>query len=221
MDLNTLKIAGFCGFASMVLASCSSNDSAGATTSWLGPLHNYERVGGENDNGVFVLKGSKPVAAERILLAPTEITISANSDLNSITPSAYERIRRNFADVLAREFSKQPNKASDVSGAYVVRITLTNLTAKRIGKDVGTNPLADLRFSFESAAIEVELRNQQTNTRNAVVVLPARAKTVTASGLPQTLTNFAQRVWVRISEARAELSRRAATPATLAPTEKK
>ena len=77
MVLNTKKIAGFCGFAAMVLASCSSNDGAGATTSWLGPLHNYERVGSENDNGVFVLKGSRPVAAERILLAPTEITISA------------------------------------------------------------------------------------------------------------------------------------------------
>ena len=153
----------------MVLASCSSND----TTSW---RHNYERVGGENDNGVFVLKGSKPVAAERILLAPTEITISVNSDLNSITPCL--RTRRNFADVLAKEFSKQPNKTSDASGAYVVRITLTNLTAKRIGK---LSAHSDLRFSFESAAIEVELRNRQTNTRNAVVVLP---KTVT-SGLPQ------------------------------------
>ena len=64
MVLNTLKIAGFWGFASMVLASCSSNDGAGVTTSWLGPLHNYERVGGENDNGVFVLKGSKLAALE-------------------------------------------------------------------------------------------------------------------------------------------------------------
>ncbi len=205
----------------MLLVSCSSDHGPSGTTSWLGPLQGYERVGGENYNAVFVLRSSKPVAAERILLAPAEITISVNSDLNSITPSAYERIRRIFADVIAREFSKQPNKTSNASGAYVVRITLTNLTAKRIDKDVGANSLADLRFSFESAAIEVELRNRQTNTRNAVVVLPARAKTVKASGLPQTLTNLSQRVWVGISEARAELSRRAATPAAIAPTEKK
>ena len=221
MVLNTLKIAGICGFASIVLASCSSDDGPGVTTNWIGPLHSYERVSGENDNGVFVLQGSKPIAAERILLAPAEITVSVNSDLNSVTPNAYEGIRRTFEDALVRELSKQPNKTSDYAGAYVIRIALTNLTAKRIDKNVGGTALAHLRFSFESAAIEAELRDRQTNTRNAVVVLPVRAKTATATGLPQILGNLAQKVSAGIGEARAELSRRAATPAKPAPAKKK
>ncbi|MGB0632204.1 MAG: hypothetical protein ACPGRZ_16050 [Alphaproteobacteria bacterium] len=217
MVLKSLKLSVFCGLAALTLTACSSGDDLGVTTSWLGPLHNYERISGEENDGVFILRGNKPVTAERIFLAPAEITISADSDLNSVTPRAYERIRSAFADALARELSKQPNKTSDDASAYFVRIALTGLTAKRIGKDAGAATLSDLKFSFDISAIEAELRNRQTNTRNAVIVFPARAATTEAGGLPTVFESLAQRVYARISDARAALDKRAQAPAPAAP----
>jgi len=221
MMLRALKFPGIFTLASILLAGCSSGDDPDMTTSWLGPLHAYERVSGADDDGVFVLRDGKPVAAERIILAPAEITVSVDSDLNSITPRAYEHIRAAFADALVRELSKQPNDTSADSDAYIVRIALTNLTAKRIGKDIGAASLDDLKFSFEMSAIEAEFRNRRTNSRSAVIVAPAKAKETTASGLADAFGTFAERISTRIAQARAELSKRARAPATLPAAKKK
>ena len=95
------------------------------------------------------------------------------------------------------------------------------MTVRRIGRDKRVASLDDLRFSFGLAAIEAELRNRRTNTRSAVAIMPARAETVTASGLAAVFEKFAKRISTRISEARTELSRRARAPAPLAPPKKK
>ena len=221
MALRSLKLPGICGLAAMLLAACSSNDEADFTTSWLGPLHSYECITGQDNTGLFILKDSRPVAAERILLAPAEITVSVESDLNSISPRAYERMRRLFADALAQELSKQPNDTSENASAYLVRVALTNLTAKRIGKEIEETVLADLKFSFKMTAIEVEFRNRLTNARSAVMVMPAGANETNASGLPGVLASFAEKTSVQIARARAELTKRSRAPAAPSPAEKK
>jgi hypothetical protein len=176
MMLRALKFPGIFTLASILLAGCSSGDAPDMTTSWLGPLHAYERVSGADDDGVFVLRDGKPVAAERIILAPAGITVSVDSDLSSITPRAYERICAAFADALVRELSKQPNDTSADSDAYIVRIALTNLTAKRIGKDIGAASLDDLKFSFEMSAIEAEFRNLRKRRKRLPAVWPMHSE---------------------------------------------
>ena len=220
MALRSLKLPVICGLAAIFLAACSSSDDLDLTTSWLGPLHNYERVGAGTSGGLFILKDVKPAAADRILLAPAEITVSVESDLNSISPRAYERIRRLFADALARELSKQPNNTSDNADAYIVHIALTNLTAKRIGKEISATALSDLKFSFGTAAVKAELRHQQTNSRDAVILMPAPGPETTTSGLPGLLASFAEKISARVSQARTELSKRSRAPVAPKPAAK-
>lgn len=221
MALRSLKIPGICGLAAIFLAACSPGDDLDLNTSWLGPLHNFERISGQDKDGLFIRKGSTPVAADRILLAPAEITVSVESDLNSITPRAYENIRRAFADALARELSKQPNDTSQQTNAYIVRIALTNMTAKRIGRDIGASTLADLKISFSMAAIEAEFRNRQTNSRNAVIVMPATANEIDANRLPGLFASFAEKIAAGVAQARAELTKRSRAPAVKRPASNK
>ena len=221
MDFCRIYLPLALGAVLATVAACSSDDSvAGRTTSWLGPLASYERAGGTDESGIYVLKTGRPVPAERIRLDRAEITVSAQSDLDSVAPGIYEQIRARFEDALARELSKQPVNTDPDASMYIVRIALTNLTAKRIGQPDQDSALEDLKFSFEGASLEAELRDRRTNTRHAVAIVPARANPVQSNGLNAVFGTFAERISQSILAARTELTRRASAPPAAAPSPK-
>jgi hypothetical protein len=213
---STVLAAGF-----LQTACSSDNDPLVVTTSWLGPLAQYQRVSGSEKSGVFILKqrnGAQPVG--RILIQPAEITISNRSDLNSVTPSIYDQIRSAFADALANRLAEQGSNsaAGKETEIYLVRVALTNVTVKR--KDISPKDptLSRLRISFENASIEAELFAQRTNIRDAVIISPATAGETASADLNTLFHRFAENFATQLATARSRLNSRPLQPTS--PTKK-
>ena len=202
--------------AGLLQTACSSdNDSPIVTTSWLGPLAQYQQISGSEGSGVFILKqriGAQPVG--RILIQPAEITISNRSDLNSVTPPIYDQIRSAFADALANRLAEQGSNsaAGKETETYLVRVALTNVTVKR--KDISPNDptLSRLRISFENASIEAELFAQRTNIRDAVIIFPATAGETASADLNTLFRRFAENFATQLGTARSSLNSRPSQP---------
>lgn len=208
--------------AGLLPTACSSdNDPLVVTTSWLGPLAQYQQVSGSEESGIFILKqrdGAQPVG--RILIQPAEITISNRSDLNSLTPSIYDQIRSAFADALANRLAEQGSNsaAGKETEIYLVRVALTNVTVKR--KDIAPKDptLSRLRISFENASIEAELFAQRTNIREAVIISPATAGETASADLNTLFRRFAENFATQLATARSRLNSRPSQPTS--PTKK-
>lgn len=207
--LGTLLLA--CG-------ACSSGDTIDTTTSWLGPLHRYEQLSGTGDFGVYLLKdtGNRPAIVGRIVASPAEVTVSVQSDLNAISPTAYEQLRATFSASLTKSFAsdrRNPDAGDDKGDAYFVRAALTNLTVKKVSNEFGLVGLKDLEFGFEDAALEIGIYERRTNARRAVIIEKVQGKKVRWDVLRERFTGFAERVAEKTSEARAAIDKKASQPA--------
>ncbi len=216
MKIRNARIWGLSGILLTVCAACSSGDSDGldVKTNWLGPLYKYERITGKDNFGIFLIKGEPgPTSLERIMLETAEITISARSDLNSIDPAAYGKLRAELTAAFRQELSKQFTvSASPGPGVYKFRAALTNLTAKRKVGGIGPPGLADLEFQFGNSAIEAELRDTRSNMRHSVIVLKAQAANTSWLGLADVFRKFAADAVTQAATARDEIKKRASRP---------
>lgn len=211
-----------------VACSSDSDDGTDVTTSWLGPLHRYDRMSGTEQFGVYLMKGdARPAHVARIVVGPAEITVSARSDLNAISPSAYEELRAAFAEALEREVAQRFPAKTGADGAannadtYIMRAALTNLTVKRKSKKFGPAGLRDLEFSFDDAAIELVLHEKRSNARRGVVVQKAAGQAARWNALADRFKGFAAQAAQKAAEARDEINRKAAQPVAPAVAPKK
>lgn len=205
--------------------ACSSGDGGiDVATSWLGPLHQYEQIRGTEDFGVYVMKdGGRPAYVERVLVGPAEITISAESDLNAISPATYEKLRNAFTTALAREVARRLPASSQATGAkdiYILRTALTNLTVKRKAKKFGQVGLDGLEFTFDRAAVELGLHERRSNARRGVVIEKASGKPAQWSALPDRFQAFAAKAIEKAAEARTAINKKASKPEPAAPAPK-
>lgn len=209
----------------LLLASsaCSSGgeDGIDVTTSWLGSLHRYEQISGAGRSGVFLMKnGSRPAHVARIVVEPAEITVSSRSDLNAISPAAYEKLRDVLTAALAREAAKQfPSSGAPADNAdtYLLRVALTNLTVKRKTRKTGPAGLNDLEFNFDDAAIELGIRERRSNARRGAAIHRLQARNAGWNALVGRFGDFAVQAIAKAAEARDGVNRKAAQPRASAP----
>lgn len=204
----------------LICAACSSSDKDGVelTTPWLGPLHGFERVSGKDDFGVF-LKSAPGITTrfDGVVLTPPEFTISSGSDLEAISPAAYGKIKEMFVDVFQQEFTKQfpsaKTGADRNATSHFIHAALTNVTITRKTNNTRAAQLSDLTFSFEGSTLEVEIRVQKSNARQAVVVLAAKAANTTWNNLRAQLGVLASQAAAESDKARGAINARADQPA--------
>lgn len=209
----------------LLAAACSSGDknTVELATPWLGPLNGFERVSGEDDSGVFVKAApGKTEQFERGIFAPPEIIVSANSDLEAISPESYEKIKALFLEVFRAELAKQlpvANTAGERADAsHLVHAALTNVTVTRKDDNPNAVEIGDLQFSFEGSTIEAEIRTRKTNARLAAFVVPAKAVKTGWDGLRAPFTELARRAAAEAAKARGAIDSKAAQPAPAAGT---
>lgn len=174
------KLSAISVLVLFLCASCGSGDDDGldVSTSWLGPLRQYERLSGEEQYGIYLRNdGTRPTRVLRLDIAPAEITVSTESDLNALSPAAYEQMRAALEKALVEQIaSRFPGTAATTGTApegadsYLLRAALTNLTIKRVSQNPGPAGLRDLEFSFDKSAMEISLHENRSNARRAVIV---------------------------------------------------
>lgn len=203
----------------VLCAACSSSDKDGVDleTPWLGPLHGFERLSGKDNSGIFLKDApGTPVRFERSVLAPPEFIVSASSDLESISPAAYEQIKTLFADVFRQEMAKQistANTGSERSAAtHAVYSALTNVTITRKTNSARAARLSDLVFSFEGSTLEVEIRVRRSNARRAVIVLPAKAGNIAWNDLRGRLAGLVREAAAEVGKAGSAINAKADQP---------
>lgn len=214
-EFKTLAISASFLFLS---AACSTGggDAVELETPWLGPLRGYERIAGSEDFGSFLRISGGAIRFERGTLAPPEIFISANSDLEAISPAIYEEIKRLFSEVFRQEMANQfpaasAGTASDAP-SHLIKTALTNVTVTRTTDSTRVPGLRDLQFSFENSTTETEIRLRRTNMRQAVIILPAKAEKTTWSGLRARFTEFARLTAAEAGKVRDAVNTRADRP---------
>jgi hypothetical protein len=216
-----LRLSAIATLVLLACAACSSgsDDGIDVTTSWLGSLHRYERVSGTEQFGVYLMKGgTRPAHVGQIIVGSAEITISARSDLNAISPAAYEELRAAFAKALEREaaqrFAAKPGASgpADTADTYILRAALTNLTVKRKSRNFGPVGLNDLEFTFDDAAIELVLHEKRSNARRGVIVQKAEGPVARRNALADRFRSLAARAAEKTAEARDGINRKAALP---------
>lgn len=211
------------GILLLACGACSSGeDNIDTTTSWLGPLHRYVQLSGSDDFGVYLLKDDlgRPAFVDHVIVGPAEITVSVESDLNSISPAAYEQLRAAFTAALDEEITERPpgsGTTGDSRDTYVVRAALTNLTIRKISKEFGQVGLNDLEFRFDDAALEIGLYESTTNLRRAVIIEKVQANTARWNDLRSRFGAFAAQIAKKTAEARAGINGKAAQPEPPAP----
>jgi hypothetical protein len=210
----------------VVLLACgacaSGEDNIDTATSWLGPLHRYERLSGTDDFGVYLLKNGvgRPAYVERVVVQPAEITISPSSDLNAVSVAAFAQIRSALTAALNAEVAKRipaSDSGPDNRDVYEFRAAITNLTVKKKSNAFGQVALEDLEFSFEDAAAEAGLHESRSNARRAVIIEKIQGEAVRWPALRDRFAAFAAQVAGKVAEARREIDRKAAEPAAPAP----
>mgnify|MGYP006097630209 CR=1 FL=1 len=216
MNLRELKLQAISASFLILCAACSSVDKDGVVseTPWLGPLHGFERVSGEEGFGLFLMSSSDaPVRFERCIVAAPEIIVSARSDLEAISPTIYRKIKALFAEVLQQELAKRlPTvNTSRVSNSvsHVIHAALTNVTITLKTPNSTAAQLSNLHFSFEESAIEVEIRLRQSNARQAVIVLPTKAEKTGWIPLRKQFRAFARQAAMKASKARSAINAKA------------
>jgi hypothetical protein len=218
-----LKLSSICVLVLALCAACGSgeNDGLDVTTSWLGPLRQYERLSGEEQYGVYLRNdGTRPARVLRIEIAPAEITISTRSDLNTLSPAAYEQLRTALEKALTRQITTRfPAPAARAAGSdqenadsYVLRAALTNLTIKRVSKEFDLVGLRDLEFSFDGSAIEISLHEKRSNARQAVIVQKAAGKKFRWNALDDEFDTLARSAAEKTAEARDGIDKKASAP---------
>lgn len=204
----------------LLTAACSSSDknTIELTTPWLGPLNGFERVSGEENFGVFVRATPGEVAPfERGIIAPPEIIVSASSDLESISPESYEKIKALFSEVFRAELAKQlpvANTAGERADAsHLIHAALTNVTVTRKTNNANAVKIGDLQFSFEGSTVEAEIRDRKTNARLAAFVVPAKAAKTGWDALRAPFTVLASQAAAEAAKSRGAIDTKAAQPA--------
>ena len=110
MKLRKIKSLVISASFLVLCAACSSGakDGVDLTTPWLGPLNGFERVSGKDEFGIFLKNTSgATVRFESVIITPPELIVSAGSDLDAISPDAYEQINALFSEIFRQELAKQ------------------------------------------------------------------------------------------------------------------
>lgn len=218
MTLRELKILAVSASFLILGAACSTGNSDGVEleTPWLGPLHGYERLSGEEGFGSFLKISGGAIRFERGTLAPPEIVISASSDLDSISPAIYEEVKTLFSGIFRQEMGRLfPNAgAGTTSGApsHLIKTALINITVTRNTDNTRIARLGDLQFSFENSTTETEIRLRRTNLRQAVIILPTKAEKTKWSGLGARFTEIARATAAEAAKVRSAINTRADRP---------
>lgn len=219
MKLRELKSLAISASFLVLCAACSSGDkdSVDLATPWLGPLHGFERVSGEDDFGVFLKRTSgATVKLERSIVSSPEIIVSTSSDLEAMSPAAYERVRSLLSEVFRQELAKQiPTANSDAergAASHVIHAALTNITVTRTTNAATAVQVSELQFSFENSTFEAEIRETTSNARRAVVVLPTKAEKTGWNALRAQLSAFARQIAAEIGKARSAINTQADQP---------
>jgi hypothetical protein len=196
MNFNALKISAICVG---LCAACSSGDknALNVATPWLGTLNGFKRITGEDEFGVFQRNTpGKTARFERGIVLPSEIVVSARSDLGAVQPETYEKIKALFSDTvqaeMAKKFPTANGSAQSAGASHQIKVALTGLTVTRMSNNAFAARLNDLRFSFENAKIETEIREAKSNTRQAAIVLPATGQPIGWDTLRDQLAVFAR-----------------------------
>jgi len=228
MTRPAFKLSAICALVLVLCAACGSGDDDGldVTTSWLGPLRQYERLSGEDQYGVYLRNdATRPARVLRFDIAPAEITVSTGSDLNALSPAAYEELRGALVKALARQIaSRFPAPAASATGtaekgtdSYVLRAALTNLTIKRVSRKLGPAGLRDLEFSLDDSAIEISLHEQRSNARRAVIVQKVGGGKLRWNALADRFDALALQAAEKTAEARDGIDKKANAPEKPAP----
>jgi hypothetical protein len=219
MKRPAFKLSAISALVMVLCAACGSGDDDGLdlTTNWLGPIRHYERLSGEALFGVYLHKnGTRPARVLRIDVAPAEITVSTRSDLNALSPAAYEQLRAAFEKALTRQIANRlpATTGTEQKGAdaYILRAALTNLTIKRVSKKFGPAGLRDLEFSFDNSAIEISLHEYRSNARRAVIVQKAEGPKLRWSALADRFDAIALQAAQKTAEAREGIDKKANQP---------
>jgi len=93
---------------------------------------------------------------------------------------------------MAKKFPTANGSAQSAGASHQIKVALTGLTVTRMSNNAFAARLNDLRFSFENAKIETEIREAKSNTRQAAIVLPATGQPIGWDTLRDQLAVFAR-----------------------------
>jgi len=216
------KLSAICVLVLVLCAACGSGggDGLDVTTSWLGPLRHYERLSGEEQYGVYLRNdGTRPARVLRFDIARAEITVSTGSDLNALSPAAYEQLRTALEKALTRQIAGRFPGATATTGtapkgadSYLFRAALTNLTVKRVSKKLGPAGLRDLEFSFDDSAMEISLNENRSNARRAVIVQKVEGGKLRWNEIANRFEALALQAAEKTAEARDGIDKKASQP---------
>ena len=216
MNFNALKISAICVG---LCAACSSGDknAINMATPWLGTLNGFERISGKDEFGVFRRNTpGKTARFERGIVLPSEIVVSARSDLGAVQPETYEKIKALFSDAvqaeMAKKFPTANGSAQSAGASHRIKVALTGLTVTRTSNSPFAARLNDLRFSFENAKTEAEIREVKSNTRQAAIVVPATGKPIGWNTLRDQLVVFARETAAGTAKALSAINTKADQP---------
>lgn len=231
MKLSEIKPLVISASFLILCAACSSGakDGTDLATPWLGPLYGFERISGKDEFGVFLKSTSGATARfERGIITPPELIVSAGSDLEAISPDAYEQINGLFSEVFRQELAKLiPTTNTGAvpgtppgAGSHRINAAMTNITITRKTDNLAAGRLSDLQFSFEGSTIEAEIRDRKSNLRRAVIILPATAAKTDWAALRAQFTKFARQAAAEVGKARSAINTRADQPPPPSPAPK-
>jgi len=219
MKLREIKSLVISASLLVLCAACSSGakDGVELTTPWLGPLNGFERVSGKDEFGIFLKSTSgATVRFETAIITPPELIISARSDLEAISPDAYEQINALFSEIFRQELAKQiPTMNTGTppgAASHRINAAMTNITITRKTDNPAAGQLKDLQFSFEGSTIEAEIRDRKSNSRRAVIILSAKPGKTDWAALRAQFTEFAHQAAAEIGQARSAINTRADQP---------
>jgi hypothetical protein len=223
MKLREIKSLAISASFLVLCAACSFGDKDGVdlATPWLGPLNGFERISGKDEFGIFLKSTSGATARfERGIITPPELIVSAGSDLEAISPDAYEQINALFSEIFRQELAKQipttntgaAPSAPPGAASHLIQAAMTNLTITRKTNNPAAVRLNDLQFSFDGSTIEAEIRDRKSNVRRAVILLPATAGKTDWAALRAQFTKFARQAAAEVGKARSAINTRADQP---------
>lgn len=156
--------------AVLALSGCSSDgDEPVFRSGWLGPLISLESATGQGAEGVYVRRGEAPnPPLDSVYLASVEVTVAPGSNLAAIDAddarSMRELLEGRVRSMLEDRLRLAPGRRPS---SYTMRVALTNVMVRRAPDSGLRVDREDLRFGFDGAAIESELRDGRGNTRRA------------------------------------------------------
>ncbi len=219
MKLGKIKSLVISASFLILCAACSSGakDGVDLTTPWLGPLNGFERVSGKDEFGIFLKNTSgATVRFESVIITPPELIVSAGSDLEAISPDAYEQINALFSEIFRQELAKQiPTMNTGTppgAASHRINAAMTNITITRKTDNTAAGQLKDLQFSFDGSTIEAEIRDRKSNARQAVIILSTKPGKTDRAALRAQFTEFARLAATEIGQARSAINTRADQP---------